>query len=242
MSGHSKWSKIRHKKGKADKARSGSFTKLLKAIVVAAQGGSDPAMNFALRLAVDKAKAGNVPKDNIEKAIKRGAGELDGEAVIEQVIYEGYGPGGIAVLVECSTDNRNRTVAEVKHAFSKYNGSMGASGSVQWQFEHLAVIMFDAEKKSAVGDWDEFEMALIEAGASDVNVSDEGVEVSGPKESFQKLSEAVSSVGIEPDDAGLKWVAKDPVPVDENTASKMETLYEKLDDLEDVDEVYTNEA
>lgn len=243
MSGHSKWHKIQHKKGKADKARSGSFTKLLKAVEVAAmQGGSDADMNFSLRLAVEKAKAGNVPKDNIERAIKRGAGELDGEAAIEQVIYEGYGPGGIAVLVECNTNNRNRSVAEVKHAFSKYGGSLGAAGSVQWQFEHLAVIIFSAEKKSAIADWDEFEMALIEAGASDINVTDDYVEIKGPKETFQKLSEVVESIGVEPDDSGLKWVAKDEIAVDESTASKMETLFEKLDELDDVSDVYTNEA
>ena len=243
MSGHSKWHKIQHKKGKADKARSGSFTKLLKAVEVAAmQGGSDADMNFSLRLAVEKAKASNVPKDNIQRAIKRGAGELDGEAAIEQIIYEGYGPGGIAVLVECNTNNRNRTVAEVKHAFSKYGGSMGASGSVQWQFEHLAVIIFDSERKSAIDNWDEFEMSLIESGASDVLVSNSFVEIRGPKESFQTLVEAVETAGIVPEDSGLKWVAKDSLGVDEPTTLKMETLYEKLDELDDVSDVYTNEA
>jgi len=239
MSGHSKWHKIQHKKGKADKARSGLFTKLLKAITIAAQGGGDPTMNFSLRLAVEKAKAGNVPKDNIEKAIKRGTGELAGEA-IEEVLYEGYGPGGSALLVQCTTDNRNRTVAEVKHAFSKYGGNMGAAGSVQWQFAELAVILFSIEKRNQVADWDSLELALIDAGADDVIVETDYAEVRGPKDSFQKLLETLEQAGITPDDSGLKWVAKELLSLDEQTTASLDILIEHLEELDDVSEVFVN--
>lgn len=240
MSGHSKWHKIQHKKGKADKARSGMFTKLLKAITVAAQqGGGDPAMNFSLRLAVEKAKAGNVPKDNIEKAIKRGTGELAGEA-IEEVLYEGYGPGGVALLVHCTTDNRNRTVAEVKHAFSKYGGSLGTAGSVQWQFVESSVLLLSTEKRNAVSDWEALELALIDAGADDVLIYDEYVEIRGAKEHFQNLLETLGRTGIEPDDSGLQWVPKDTITMSEEEVKKFDVLVENLEELDDVNEVFSD--
>lgn len=244
MSGHSKWSKIQHKKGKADAQRGNLFTKFSKAITMAAkEGGGDPDMNFSLRLAIQTAKAGNMPNDNIERAIKRGTGELkDGEEIFE-IIYEGYGPGGIAVLVETLTDNKNRTVAEVKHAFSKHNGSLGGPGSVQWQFERLGVILLNSDQRSVISDQDSFELALIEAGASDIQSHEEYTEITSPMDKFQSVLEAVATAGIaEPEDAGLKWVAKESVAVDDDTAEKMHKLYEALDELDDVSEVYTNEA
>lgn len=245
MSGHSKWHKIQHKKGKADAKRGNLFTKLCKAITIAAkEGGGDPDMNFSLRLAVEKAKQGNVPKDNIERAIKRGTGELTDGTEIQEIVYEGYGPGGIAVLVETLTDNKNRTVAEVKHAFSKYNGSLGGPGSVQWQFERLGVVTIGKEQSAKNNmDKDEFELALIDAGASDIQSHEEYTEIRCPMDAFQSVLEAVKAAGIEdPADAGLKWVAKELMDIDEATGEKMEKLYDALDELDDVNDVYTNEA
>jgi YebC/PmpR family DNA-binding regulatory protein len=244
MSGHSKWSKIQHKKGKADAQRGNLFTKLSKAITIAAkEGGGDADMNFSLRLAIERAKAGNMPNDNIERAIKRGTGELKDGEEIHETIYEGYGPGGIAVLVETLSDNKNRTVSEVKHAFSKHGGSLGGPGSVQWQFEHLGVIAISNEQISSISDQDVFELALIEAGASDIVSHEEYMEIRIPMGQFQAVLESVVMAGIEnPEEAGLKWVAKEEVPVDEDTARKMEKLFDTLDELDDVSDVYSNEA
>jgi len=243
MSGHSKWSKIQHKKGAADAKRGNIFTKLAKAITLAAQqGGGDPDMNFSLRMAIEKAKAANMPKDNIERAVKRGTGELTDEAALQELIYEGYGPSGIAVLVEAVTDNTNRTAGEVKHAFSKYGGSMGGPGSVQWQFEHKAVVRFTADKKAQLANWEEAQLELMDAGIEDIRDSEHGVELIAPMENFKILMDEVEKLGIDPDDSGLQWLAKDEVPVDEETSAKMLRLYEALDELDDVKDVYTNEA
>lgn len=243
MSGHSKWHKIQHKKGKADAQRGAAFTKLCNAVTMAAkEGGGDPEMNFSLRLAIEKAKAGNVPKDNIERAVKRGTGELKDGEEIQELVYEGYGPGGIALIIEVLTDNSNRSVAGVKHALSKHGGSFGASGSVQWQFERKGVIMITTEKKNAVPDWDSFELALMDAGAEDILVAEEGVEIQSPMGDFKSVLDVVTSADIEPDESSLQWVANDAVAVDASTAEKMQTLYDALDELDDVKEVYTNEA
>lgn len=244
MSGHSKWSKIQHKKGRADAQRGNLFTKLSKAITMAAKdGGGDATMNFSLRLAIEKAKAGNMPNDNIERAIKSGTGELKDASEIHEIIYEGYGPSGIAVLVETLTDNKNRTVAEVKHAFSQYGGSLGGPGSVQWQFERMGVVTMSSEQRSMIKDVDEFELFSIEAGASDIQSEGQYIEITCPMDKFQSVLEAVHRAGItEPEDAGLKWVAKEPVVVDEEVAEKLQKLHDALDELDDVHDVYTNEA
>lgn len=245
MSGHSKWSKIQHKKGKADAQRGNLFTKLCKAITVAArEGGGDPDMNFSLRMTIDKAKADNVPKDNIDRAIKRGTGELkDGEEIVE-IVYEGYGPGGIAVLVETLTDNKNRTVSEVKHAFSKHGGSLGGPGSVQWQFERMGVFVISKEQLEVnTIDRDTFDLALIDAGASDILEFDEYVEVRSSMEHFQSVLEVLKGQGItDPDDAGLKWVAKEEMPVDADLHTRIEALEDAMNELDDVQAVYTNVA
>lgn len=243
MSGHSKWSKIQHKKGKKDAKRGDAFTKLCKAITVAAQqGGGDPEMNFSLRLAVQKAKQGNVPKDNIERAIKRGTGELADGAQIQELLYEGYGPGGIAILIEALTDNTNRTVSDVKHALTKHGGSLAGPGSVKWQFEQLGVSMIAAEKKESIDDWDSLELALMDAGADDIIVSEGGVEIRSSRDAFKSVVDAIAAAGIEPDESGLMWVAKEAADPGADNAKKMETLYAALDELDDVKEVYTNEA
>ena len=243
MSGHSKWSKIQHKKGAADAKRGNIFTKLGKAITVAAQqGGGDAEMNFSLRMAIEKAKAANMPKDNIEKAIKRGTGELADGAQLQEVIYEGFGPSGVAFLVETVTDNTNRTVSEVKSAFSKNGGSMGGQGSVQWQFEQKGTVRFTADKKTSISNWENAQLELMDAGVEDINDSEEGVELLSSRENFQKMLEAVQKLSIEPDDSGLEWVAKETVKLDEEAGEKVEKFFDILDELDDVKAVYTNES
>lgn len=242
MSGHSKWHNIQAKKGKADKARSNIFTKMSRMISVAAQqGGGDPMMNFSLRLAIDKAKAVNMPKDNIDRAIKRGTGEDSEGTVYQELMYEGFGPNGVAFLVEVLTDNNNRTVAEVKNAFTKNGGTMGGQGSVKWQFEQKGVIRFTADKKTLIKDWEKTQLELLDVGVLDIKEDENGVELFSAREDFQKMSEVVDKLGIEPDESGLEWIAKETVSLDEETSAKVENLYNILDELDDVRAVYTNE-
>lgn len=243
MSGHSKWHNIQGKKGKADKARSGEFTKMSRLITVAArQGGGDQTMNFALRLAVDKAKAVNMPKDNIERAIKRGTGELNEGAALEELVYEGFGPGGAAVLVEAFTDNRNRTGGEIKNIFSKKGGNMGSSGTVQWQFAHKAVARISLEQLQKLSSRDDFDMALIDAGVEDIVESPYGVELRGSVASLQHILEKVKSFNLETEDAGLEWVAKETMSLSEEDSEKLQNLYDALEEYDDVRAVYTNEG
>jgi YebC/PmpR family DNA-binding regulatory protein len=244
MSGHSRWSKIQHKKGKTDKARSSLFTKLLRAITVSAgQGGGDVEMNFSLRIAVDKAKASNVPKDNIDRAIKKGSGEGKDGVVYEEGVYEGFGPGGVAILVEVLTDNRNRTASEVKHLFSKCGGSMGGPGSVQWQFENLGIITLKKEALKEKGlDFDEFSMEMLDAGAKDIKEHADGIEIITAKEDLKKVLDAVIEQKLEPEESGLEWIAKEPVEIDEELQGKIARIYEAFDENDDVKEIYTNVA
>ena len=244
MSGHSKWHNIQGKKGKADKVKSSSFTKAARAITIAArQGGGDLDMNFALRLAVDKAKEVNMPKDNIDRAIKRGTGELKDEVVVEEGLYEGFGPGGVAFMVEALTDNKTRTVSEIKNFFSKLGGSLGGPGSVQWQFTRSGVIRIGKERQDTLGaKAGEFELALMDAGVEDIIQSEFGMEIRSSVESFQSVLDVVKRFDIIPDDSGLEWVAKEPVMLDPETKEKVARLYETLDELDDVRAVYTNEA
>lgn len=243
MSGHSKWHKIQHKKGAVDAKKSNLFTKLTRAITIAAQhGGGDPEMNFSLRLAIEKAKASNTPKDNIVRAIKRGTGELKDEAQLQELVYEGFGPGGAALLIEVVTDNTNRAVSEVKNILAKGGGSFGGPGSVQWQFEQKGVVRFTADKKSQIKDWDDVQLKLMDAGVDDIRDGEEGIELTCLKENFQKMMDAVSKLGIEPDDSGLQWMAKEEMKLNDDASQKMEKLYEALHELDDVKEVYTNEV
>ena len=236
MAGHSKWANIQHRKGAQDKKRGKLFTKLIREITVAAKmGGGDADANPRLRLAIDKAKAQSMPKDNIERAVKRGAGELD-DADYQEIRYEGYGPGGTAVMVDCLTDNRNRTVAEVRHAFSKFGGNLGADGSVNYLFNHVGQLLYPEGT-----DEDAIMEAAIEAGAEDIVVDDEGsIEVLTEPAEFEKVRDAMRKAGFEPESAQLTMRASTNSELDVNDAGSMVKLLETLEDLDDVQEVYSN--
>lgn len=236
MAGHSKWANIQHRKKAQDARRGKLFTKLIREITVAARaGGSDPNANPRLRLAVDKALAANMPRDTVERAAKRGAGELEG-VNYEEVRYEGYGPGGTAVMVDCMTDNRNRTVAEVRHAFSKAGGNLGTSGSVAFQFKETGIIAF-----AAGGDEDAILEAALEAGAEDVQTNDDGsVEVLTTPSEFATVKEAFAEVGLEPEMAEVTMRAETLTPLVDADAEKLLRLQDALDDLDDVQDVYSN--
>jgi YebC/PmpR family DNA-binding regulatory protein len=236
MAGHSKWANIQHRKGAQDKKRGKLFTKLIREITVAARmGGSDIDANPRLRLAVDKAKAQSMPKDNIERAIKRGAGELDGEEY-QEMRYEGYGPGGTAVMVDCLTDNKNRTVADVRHAFSKYGGNLGAEGSVNYLFNQVGQLLFPPGT-----DEDAVMEAAIEAGAEDVIVDDDhSIEVLTDPADFEDVRNTIVAAGLEPETAQVTMRATTESTLEAKEASSMVKLLEALEDLDDVQEVYSN--
>jgi YebC/PmpR family DNA-binding regulatory protein len=236
VSGHSKWASIKHKKAVVDARRGQHFTKLARAITVAARdGGGDPTGNAPLALAIAKAKAASMPKDNIERAIAKGTGEGGEVEAIETVLYEGYGPGGVAILVEALTDNRNRTGADVRHAFSKHGGSLGEPGSVAYLFEKKGTIAIDAERYS-----EDDLMVAIEAGAEDVS-SDEGLlEVVTEYADFAVVRDALEQAGIDMQSAELAYRPTTLVPIDEAQTVKLMKLIDVLQELDDVDEVYAN--
>lgn len=241
MSGHSKWHNIQQKKGKMDSTRGSTFTKLSRAITMASQGGGDPEMNFSLRLAIEKAKEVNMPKDNIERAIKRGTGELDDEAALEEILYESFGPSGTMFLVEAVTNNRNRTVAEIKNIVNNHGGSMGGPGSVKWQFERFGIVRINTEQKNKIADkWSDFELALMDAGVADIIENEYGVELRCPIVNFQKVMEIVNTHKLELDESGLEWVAKESVKLGSEDSEKVQELYDTLDDFDDVKAVYSN--
>ena len=232
MSGHNKWSTIKHKKAKTDAARSQSWTKVVRELIVAAQSGTDPEFNSALRLAIQKAKACNMPKDNIERAIKRGAGE--GETVhYDQNTYEGYGAGGVAILVETLTDNKNRTVANIRSIMSKNGGQMGEAGSVAWQFKTLGQITLDGDDL----DPDEVMMAALDAGADDVN--EDGTIVTAPAE-VANVAKKLEAAGYKIDTMEIAKVAQNLIKVEEKAAASILRLCGILEDDDDVQNVYTN--
>jgi YebC/PmpR family DNA-binding regulatory protein len=236
MSGHSKWSTIKRKKAAVDAKRGKIFTKLIKEITVAARtGGGDPDSNPRLRLAVDNAKSVNMPQDNIERAIKKATGELEGVSYSE-ITYEGYGPSGVAFLVESVTDNKNRTVAEVRHLFSKHGGSMGESGSVSWMFERKGVITLPAQGKTE----DEIFEIILEAGADDLSSEDDFFEVTTDLESFEPVRRSLVEAGLEIDNASLQWIAKNTTTVSGEVSEKVIKLIDMLEDSDDIQNVYTN--
>jgi len=236
MSGHSKWATIKRKKAVIDAKRGKIFTKLIKEITIAARhGGGDPAGNPRLRLAVDNAKSQNMPQDNIDRAIKKATGELEG-VTYHELTYEGYGPAGVAILVEVATDNKNRTVAEVRHLFSKNGGSLGESGSVAWMFDRKGIITLPKQNKSE----DEIMELIIEAGADDLQTEEDFFEVSTSIESFEPVRKAITEKGLEIENASLQWVAKNLIEVKGEDAEKVMKLIESLEDCDDVQNVFSN--
>jgi len=238
VSGHSKWSSIKHKKGAADAKRGQLFSKLSRAIIVAAkEGGGDPAGNLALQNAIEKARSYSMPKDNIERAIAKGSGADAEAASFETVVYEGYGPEGVAVLVEALTDNRNRTASEVRHAFTKFGGNLGTTGAVAWQFERRGVVLVSANG----ADEEELVMAAAEGGADDVELDGSSFVVTSTPESLSDVRQALEDGGFAVESVELAMVPETTVAVsDESVARRIVKLVEGLEDTEDVQDVYAN--
>jgi YebC/PmpR family DNA-binding regulatory protein len=238
VSGHSKWSSIKHKKGAADIKRGKLFSKLSRAIIVAArEGGGDPDANLALQNAIEKARSYSMPKDNIERAIAKGTGEGAGGLVFETVVYEGYGPAGVAIIVEALTENRNRTAADVRHAFGKFGGNLGTDGSVAWMFERRAVVLVPADGV----DEDALMLAALEGGADDVAGDGSIFEVTAALEVLHGLREAIASAGFPIESAELTMLPKTTVELtEESSARTLVKLVEALEELDDVQEVYAN--
>lgn len=239
MAGHSKWANIQHRKGRQDAKRGKIFTRLIKEITVAARmGGGDVATNPRLRMAVDKAKAESMPKDNIENAIKRGSGTLEG-VNYEEMRYEGYGIAGAAVMVDCLTDNKQRTVADVRHAFSKYGGNLGTDGSVAYMFRHCGVILFEPGASE-----DKVMEIALEAGAEDVisDPDDGSIEVITQPNDFEAVKAALEAAGLKPAHGEVTMRASTETVLTGEDAARMQKLLDALDDLDDVQEVYTSAA
>ncbi len=236
MAGHSKWANIQHRKKAQDAKRGKLFTKLIREITVAARmGGGDPDANPRLRAAIDKALGGNMTKDTIERAVKRGSGAMDGEN-FEEVRYEGYGPNGVAVMVDCLTDNRNRTVSEVRHAFTKAGGNLGTDGSVAYLFSKIGILTFPAGS-----DEDQIMEAALEAGADDVVTNeDQSIDVLTTPESFLDVKDAMCKAGLEPEIAEVTMRPSTSVDLGLADAEKVMRLVDTLEDLDDVQNVYTN--
>jgi len=237
MSGHSKWHSIRHKKGVADARRGKLFSKLTRAIIVAARtGGPDPDSNLALQNAIEKAREASMPKENIERAISRGAGAGAEGSAYEHITYEGYGAGGVAVYLEALTDNRNRTAAEVRHIFAKHDGNLGEGGSVAWLFERKGVVLVPAEL-----DEDELTMAAADAGAEDIEQEGSSYRVTTAPEDLEHVRGALDSAGFPIESAQITMIPKTTLPIeDEATAKKILRLMEALEDNDDVQDVYAN--
>jgi YebC/PmpR family DNA-binding regulatory protein len=237
MSGHSKWSTIKRKKGAADAKRGAIFTRIAKEIAIAArEGGGDPDTNFSLRLAVDKAKTANMPKDNIERAIKRGTGEGKDGAALEEVMYEGYAPNGVALMIETVTDNRNRAVADIRHVLTRFGGSMGETGSVAWQFARASYFEFSSKDF----DEDDIFMFAIEGGADDVSFDDGDVEIVGPVDAYKTVGDQLRLAGIQVEDAGLRMVPNQELELGIEETLKVMKVIEALEELDDVQNVYSN--
>jgi YebC/PmpR family DNA-binding regulatory protein len=237
MSGHSKWHSIKHKKGALDAKRGKLFTKLIKELTIAARtgGSGDPNQNPRLRKTVNDAKAANMPNDTIDRAIKRGTGELEG-VNYEEITYEGYGPGGVAVMVNATTDNRNRTVSELRHLFSKNSGNLGESGSVAWMFNKKGQIIIDATSKSE----DEMMEIALESGAEDMQNDGESYQVLTAPEDFLTVLDAIKNKGVEPISSEIAMIPQNTIKLDGGQAAQMLKLYDALDDHEDVQSVYAN--
>jgi YebC/PmpR family DNA-binding regulatory protein len=243
MSGHSKWATIKRKKGANDAARGKVFTKLAREIQVAARNGADATTNFALRLAVDKARAENMPKDNIDRAIRRGAGLEKDAAEIESIMYEGYGPHGIALLVDCLTDNRNRTISEVRRVFTRSNGGLGEPNSVAWQFTstgYIALDLVDANGNRLNVDPEQIFMVALENGATDVEISDDVVEIYTDRTSLASVTHALTENGFTPASSELTMKPNTPISLSADEAGAVFSMIEQFEELDDVNNVYHN--
>lgn len=238
MSGHSKWAQIKRQKATTDKKRGNLFTKLGNAITVAArQGGEDPDSNFKLRLAIEKAKAANMPNENIERAIKRGMGELEG-VTLEEIIYECFGPGGMAIVVESTTDNKNRTTSSLRSILSKYQGNLGGSGSVMWMFDKKGVVRI---LKSKVANKDELTLKLIDAGVEDIIEEEEGFTIYTKIDDLPKIKEFIEKENITPESAEIELVSQNKIKIkDESIKKKINQLFEELEADDDINNYFTN--
>jgi YebC/PmpR family DNA-binding regulatory protein len=239
MSGHSKWSTIKHKKAAIDAKKGVAFTKLARDITVATrEGGSgDPAMNFRLRLIIDKARAANMPAENVDRAIKKGLGIGADGVVYEEIVYEGYAPGGAAIMLMALTDNRNRTASEVRAAFSRGGGNLGESGSVAWIFESKAVVSIEELSEELT---EEVALDAIDAGADDFKTEDGGLEITGPPASLQPITEILKTRGLEPANATVTMVPKTVMALEANHAGQTLRLLDRIDELDDIQQVFTN--
>ena len=237
MSGHSKWAIIKHKKGKADALRGKITTKISREITIAVRmGGADPTGNMKLKLALSKAKANNIPKDNIQRAIQKGAGALEGQS-FEEITYEGYGPAGVAMMVSCLTDNRNRTAADVRHVFSKYGGNLGATGCVGYMFQQKGV--FAVSKETGVEE-DDLMMVALEAGAEDIKNEEEGFEIVTTPDAFDDVEKALAEAGIEVEMAEITMIPDTMAELSAEDAERVQKMLDVLEDLDDVQDVYHN--
>ena len=236
MAGHSKWANIQHRKGRQDEKRGKAWTRVIREIMVAARlGGGDPSANPRLRLAIEKAKAVNLPVDTVKRNIDKATGNLEGVSY-EEIRYEGYGIGGAAIIVDCMTDNRVRTVAEVRHAFSKYGGNMGTEGSVAFQFKHCGQLVFAPGTSE-----DKVMEVALESGADDVITDDDGaIEVLTPPAAFEAVKTALEAAGLKPEVAEVTWRAENPVDVSGEDAVRMQKLLDVIEDLDDVQDVFHN--
>ena len=237
MSGHSKWANIKHKKGKADALRGKITTKISREITIAVRmGGADPTGNMKLKLALSKAKANNIPKDNIQRAIQKGAGAVEGQS-FEEITYEGYGPAGVAMMVSCLTDNRNRTAADVRHVFSKYGGNLGATGCVGYMFQQKGV--FAVSKETGVEE-DDLMMVALEAGAEDIKNEEEGFEIVTTPDAFDDVEKALADAGIEVEMAEITMIPDTMAELSAEDAERVQKMLDVLEDLDDVQDVYHN--
>ena len=237
MSGHSKWANIKHKKGKADALRGKITTKISREITIAVRmGGADPTGNMKLKLALSKAKANNIPKDNIQRAIQKGAGALEGQS-FEEITYEGYGPAGVAMMVSCLTDNRNRTAADVRHVFSKYGGNLGATGCVGYMFQQKGV--FAVSKETGVEE-DDLMMVALEAGAEDIKNEEEGFEIVTTPDTFDDVEKALADAGIKVEMAEITMIPDTMAELSAEDAERVQKMLDVLEDLDDVQDVYHN--
>lgn len=236
MSGHSHWATIRRKKGATDAKRGAVFTRLAREIVIAArEGGGDPGTNVRLQFAIDRARAQNMPKDNIERAIKRGTGDAKDGNALEEIVYEGYASHGIALLVACVTDNRNRAVAEIRHVLNRYGGSMAEAGSVSWQFKRISYFSFPSKGLNT----DKIFELAVEAGADDVTFDEETVEIFGPVEAFKEISDRLRDSKIRPEEAELRFIPNNEVELSSEDSIQVLRVVEALEELDDVQNVYS---